>query len=274
MKLPSSDNQRDQICGYQIYNQCHIPEQAKGHIVMIHGLGEHSGRYDAVSDFFIQNGFAVSRFDLPGHGKSSGVRGDVTRYEHFYTIINHFIDKLTHLPSIIFSHSMGGNIAFNYLLQLHDRKIACASIGSPWIKLAFQPSVLKVLLSKLVRNIAPKLLQKTNLETSFISRIPEEVIRYNNDKLIHNYISPRLFTLVQTRGLRLKRKLSELETPVFLYHGKSDKVTSFSASQELSECNENIKFRAFDKAYHEVHNEPEGRELLNELLNFYTSHIE
>lgn len=274
MKLPSSDSQRDQICSYQIFNQCQIPEQAKAHVIMIHGLGEHCGRYDSVADYFYENGFAVTRFDLPGHGKSSGIRGDVSRYEHFYTIIDHYVNALAHLPAIIFSHSMGGNIAFNYLLKQHDKKIVCASIGSPWIKLAFQPSVLKVIFSKIVRNIAPKLLQKTNLETSFISRIPEEVVRYNNDKLIHNYISPRLFTLVQAKGLRLKRKISDLTVPVFLYHGKADKVTSFASSSELAKLNDTIEFCAFEKAYHEVHNEPEREQLLKQIIEFYTSHIQ
>jgi alpha-beta hydrolase superfamily lysophospholipase len=274
MNLPSSDDQFEQICGYQIRFKTVIPNRARAHIIFVHGLGEHGNRYDGMARKFNMEGFATTQFDLPGHGQSSGVRGDISRYYQFYTLIDHFKNKLTHLPSILFAHSMGGNIAFNYLLQKSEAPCICASIGSPWIQLTFKPSNVKILFARLAMKFAPKMIQKTNLETSGISRVAEEVRRYSQDRLIHSYISPRLFTLIQTKGLRLKKRVKNLNTPIFLYHGKLDIITSFKASKELSELSTSISFTAYQEAYHEIHNEPEKDSLFASILAFYNQQLE
>tara|TARA_R110001592_G_scaffold237306_8_gene496269 strand:+ start:21415 stop:22251 length:837 start_codon:yes stop_codon:yes gene_type:complete len=273
MNLPSSDDQFEQICGYQIRFKTVIPNRAKAHIVFVHGLGEHGNRYDSIARQFNAEGFATTQFDLPGHGQSSGVRGDITRYYQFYTIINHFKNKLEHLPNILFAHSMGGNIAFNYLLQKSTNPTICASIGSPWLQLAFKPSNIKIVLARVAMKFAPKMIQNTGLETSGISRTTEEVRRYSQDRLIHSFISPRLFTLIQTKGLRLKKRIQELTTPVFLYHGEKDVITSFKASKELSSLSNKIEFTSYKEAYHEVHNEPEKDILFASILNFYNQQL-
>jgi alpha-beta hydrolase superfamily lysophospholipase len=273
MNLPSSDDQFEQICGYQIRFKTVIPNHAKAHIVFVHGLGEHGNRYDAIARRFNAEGFATTQFDLPGHGQSSGVRGDVTRFYQFYTIITHFKNKLEHLPNILFAHSMGGNIAFYYLLQKSTNPTLCASIGSPWIQLAFKPSNIKIVLARIAMKFVPKMIQNTGLETSGISRVSEEVRRYSQDRLIHSYISPRLFSLIQARGLKLKKRIENLHTPVFLYHGEKDVITSFKASKEISKLNKNIQFTSFKNAYHEVHNEPEKEELFSAILNFYNQQL-
>lgn len=273
MNLQSSDDQFEQLCGYQIRYKTVIPNQAKAHIVFVHGLGEHGNRYDHFARKFNAEGFATTQFDLPGHGQSSGVRGDIDRYYQFYAILDHFKNSLIHLPNIIYAHSMGGNIAFNYLLQNSTQPSVCASIGSPWIQLAFKPSNLKIILARLAMKISPKLLQDTKLETSGISRVKEEVRRYSQDRLIHSYISPRLFTLIQTKGLRLKKRIGNLDTKVFLYHGQKDVITSFKASKEIALLSSNIEFKAYPEAYHEVHNEPEKDELFDSILKFYNQQL-
>lgn len=273
MNLPSSDDQFEQICGYQIRFKTVIPSGAKAHIVFVHGLGEHGNRYDELARKFNGEGFATTQFDLPGHGQSSGVRGDISRFYQFYTIIDCLKNKLPHLPCLLFAHSMGGNIAFNYLLQNSAKPCIASSIGSPWLQLAFRPSNIKIVLARIAMRLSPKMIQNTGLETSGISRIPEEVRRYSQDRLIHSFVSPRLFTLIQTRGLRLKKRIADLTTPVLLYHGKRDVITSFKASEELSRLSKNIEFKSYPKAYHEVHNEPEKDDLYASVLHFYNQQL-
>ena len=108
---------------YKIFSQIWEPENPpKGVIVLVHGLGEHSGRYRThFADYFTNEGFSILTFDLPGHGKSSGKRGHIKEYEDFNKLlsagISHAKKKYPTLPIFLYGHSLGGLIALDYSIQ-------------------------------------------------------------------------------------------------------------------------------------------------------------
>jgi acylglycerol lipase len=238
----------------------------KGVIIIIHGMGEHADRYVHVSAFFVERDFAVLRFDLRGHGSSEGKRGHTPSYEDLMNDLNTVHQKCTEiypeLPLILYGHSMGGNLVLNYLIR-RQPPVKGAIVTAPYLKLAFEPPAWKVKLGKLTAGIIPTLTQPTGLETAAISRDPEEVRKYKADPLVHDKITSSFFVNVHFAGPYAIENASKINIPLLIMHGLSDRLTSPKGTEEFAEnasANTTVKF--WPGLYHELHNEPERKEIL------------
>ena len=116
-------------------------------VLLVHGFGEHSGRYlNEVIPFFNQQGFSVLGFDLIGHGKSGGKRGHCAGYEQLMRLLDQAFTRLRtrfpNIPILLYGHSLGGNLALNFVLRGYGKPYGLIA-SSPYLRLAFQPPAWK-----------------------------------------------------------------------------------------------------------------------------------
>ncbi|MGB7873250.1 MAG: lysophospholipase [Anaerolineales bacterium] len=262
----------------ELYAQSWEPnENPKAVVCLVHGLGEHSRRYAHVGKAFATAGFVLAGFDLRGHGKSGGPRGHTPSYGALMDDTNNFVDLETshypQLPCFLYGHSLGGNLVINFALRRKVELLGVVATG-PLLKLAFQPPTSKVTLGKIMNNILPGFSQASGLETSALSRDSEIVSAYENDPLVHNKISARLFVNAFETGLWALDHAEDITLPLLLMHGGADRLTSSEASLQFAEsAGDKVTLRIWDGLYHEIHNEPEQGEVLAFMVDWMNSQL-
>lgn len=262
--------------GTNVFGQSWLVENPKAVVGIIHGMGEHAGRYNYLIDALNAAQISVVGYDQFGHGKTEGKRGHVAGYDMLLGCVGELSSKMVELapgkPTFLFAHSMGGNVLLNYLLK-RNPKINGAIVSAPWLKLAFDPPALQVKLAKFVSGILPGLVQSSKLDVKAISKDPKEVQRYVDDPLVHDKISTAFFIGVHEAGEWAMEHASELKTPLLLYHGTADSLTSHDASKKFCEkASGDATFKSLEGFYHESHNEPEREELFKMILEWINSH--
>jgi len=252
------------------------PGKPKAIITLIHGHGEHTGRYAHVGAALAENGYALLGFDLRGNGKSGGKRGHTPSYSALLDDISAFLRqmevKYPGLPRFLYGHSLGGNLVLNYTLRNKPELHGVIATG-PWLKLAFNPPAPKVMLGKLMNNLAPGFTQASGLETRALSHDDAVVSAYENDPLVHDKISARLFISIYESGLWALEHAAEFPIPLLLMHGSADRVTSCEASKEFAEkAGSKATFKMWDGWFHEIHNEPEKAKVIQVMLGWLGKH--
>lgn len=263
--ISSSDGIKLFIRDYSLQNSNKV-------ILIIHGLGEHSGRYLKLIQDFNDKNISVFTIDIRGHGKSEGKRGHSPFYQQLMNDIQCFIEHVTKkIPDqkyFLYGHSFGGNLVINYSFQ-ENKKINGIIATSPLIKPSIAPSRIVLFMGKLFKKIVPSLILSNGININGISRNMQVINDYRNDPLIHNKVSVQLGLDIISSGIYALENSQYITVPMIVFHGKNDGLTSYSASQKLVQnSGPNIKFIGFDDAYHEIHNEPEKVELLRNIFNW------
>jgi alpha-beta hydrolase superfamily lysophospholipase len=252
------------------------PDQpVRGVIVLVHGLGEHCGRYRHVAQIFNQNGYAVIASDHAGHGQTGGKRGHVDSYECFFeeldTLLNRSRENYANLPLFLYGHSLGGSIVLAYLLN-RKPAVTGAIVTSPGIKLVSDPGVMLVF-GKILNRLVPSTALNNGLDVQGLSRDPQIIEAYKNDPLVHPWISARLAIQLIETGEWIRENGNQLKIPILLLHGNADKLTAVEGSRELAQKNpEYITYVEWEGGYHELHNEPDKDRVFEVILNWLEKH--
>jgi len=271
--MKSFDTSWDNKDGTKFYGMGWEPDKKpKAVVCLVHGHGEHIGRYAHVGEAFSKAGYVLAGYDERGHGRTSGARGHIPSYEAMMNDIADFLElmRTRHpgLPLFLYGHSMGGNQVLNFALR-RKPELAGVIATDPWLKLAFDPPAIKVTLGRLMNNIYPAFTQASELETAALSRDPQVVRAYEQDPLVHDKISARLFVSIYESGLWALEHAAEFPLPLLLMHGTADRLTSWQASREFAErAGKKVTWRAWDGFYHEIHNEPEKAEVLKAMTDW------
>jgi alpha-beta hydrolase superfamily lysophospholipase len=233
-------------------------EKNRAMIILVHGLGEHIGRYHEWANLFADRGIGFVGVDLPGHGYSPGRRGFIRSYNIISEIIDILVTTTSRtfpsVPIYLYGHSLGGTLALNYILKTNP-KLNGAIISSPWLKLAFEPPKSKITLAKTFNYIFPWFIQRSGLNAGHISRETEIVDQYKSDPLGHGKISVRLFNIAMKSANYALKHSGDLKIRTLLLHGEADKITSPEASKKFAAGNNKTNFIGFEGGYHELHNE-------------------
>lgn len=245
-------------------------------IILVHGLGEHFGRYEPWAKRWNAFNYAVCGFDLPGHGLSYGKRGHFPPLEVVFDMLEKFIEKVKadfpNKPYILYGHSMGGNIVANYVIERNPKLNACI-LTSPWLELPSDPPFFQFLLAKIMYKIYPAYGDKTGLNETKISRIPEEVEKYKNDPLVHENITPGLFLPLFYKGLKAIKNAKKISLPTYLIHGTADELTSPKGSIKFQQNNPDITIKLYEGAYHELHNDLDSQQVLEDMLDWIAAKV-
>jgi alpha-beta hydrolase superfamily lysophospholipase len=252
-------------------------EKPEAVAALVHGHGEHVGRYVHVAEAFTKAGFALAGFDLRGHGKSGGPRGHTSSYDALMDDIADFLalvaKRYLKLPVFIYGHSLGGNLVLNFTLR-RKPKVVGVMVTAPWLKLAFDPPAVQVTLARVMDKIAPGFTQNSKLDTAALSHDAQIVKAYNDDPLVHDKISARLYIGMYDSGLWALEHAAEFPVPLLLMHGTADRLTSAQASHEFAEHGgKKVTWRAWEGWYHEIHNEPDRAEVLKVMTTWMNARI-
>jgi alpha-beta hydrolase superfamily lysophospholipase len=255
----------------KIYYQGWLPEaDVKGVLLVVHGLGEHSGRYLNVVNHFVPLGYAVYGLDHIGHGKSGGPREMVESFDDFtdtLTIFHQMVaDWQAGKPIFILGHSMGGLITSYYLLD-HQDKFQGAIISAPAVKIGEGISQATITMAKILSRIAPKM-GMVALDVNTISRDPDVVNAYVNDPLVfHGKTPARLAAEMLKAMLRVNAEVSHITLPFIAVHGSKDSLADPAGSQILYDLasSKDKTLKIYEGLYHEVFNEPEREQVLKDV---------
>ena len=263
-----------------IYYQGWLPEgDVKAVLLVVHGLGEHSGRYMNVVDRFIPLGYAVYGFDNVGHGKSEGEREIVERFDDFTDTLKIFYKKVTEWqadkPFFLLGHSMGGTIASYYLLD-HQADFKGAIISAPLVKVGDSVSQATITMSKILSKIAPKM-GVMALDANGISRDPEVVDAYVNDPLVfHGKTPARIGAELLSAMMRITAEAGKITLPMIIVQGAEDILVEPSGAQMLynKASSEDKILKIYDEMYHEVFNEPDRERVFNDVESWLESQLD
>ena len=260
------------IYNTNFYGKTWQANNTKAVVVLVHGMGEHSGRYNHVAKKLTDNDFSVVAFDHFGHGKTSGKRGHNPSFEAVLESVTKTIEKATTLfpnkPVFLYGHSMGGNVVVNYSIRIkHQLKGVIAT--SPFLKLAFQPPKIKLAVGKLLQKIAPSLTMGNELDANDVSRDKVEVNKYINDPLVHDKISPNFSLTFIDTGKWAIENANKLNSPMYLLHGTDDKLIDFKGTQEFANNSEKATLKLYEGGYHELQNDLCKKEMLQDVVNWF-----
>lgn len=247
--------------------------------LIVHGLGEHSGRYQHVAEALAARNIASFAPDHPGHGLTPGHRCFINKFADFYPALDALRQQIEAdypgVPCFIIGHSMGGLIAGNYLLENQSRFTGAAFSGAAF-EVPVPPSGIAIFINKILASIVPKL-GALQLDASEVSRDAEVVRRYQEDPLVHSgKITARLLVELFAAMEHLKKRRSEIALPVLVMHGEGDVMAAVSGSQHFFDSvgSSDKTLRLYPGLYHEIFNEPEQAQVLGELADWLDAHIQ
>jgi alpha-beta hydrolase superfamily lysophospholipase len=252
--------------------------ESRACIVLVHGLGEHIGRYRHVAEYFTRAGFAMIAFDLRGHGRSQGQRGHAPSYKVLTDDIQHFVEESQkrhpQKPCFLYGHSLGGSLVLYYLLT-RQSSLAGAIVTSPGLLPARPVAAAKRFLVELLVNILPTLALSNDLDVDGISRDRHIVDAYRKDPLVHDRISARLGMELLQQGEWILSQIPRLSTPLLLMQGSQDRLVDAQATQRFAaNLNGSITWKQWEGFYHEIHNEPEKHLVLDFMLDWLSKYLE
>jgi alpha-beta hydrolase superfamily lysophospholipase len=251
---------------------------SKAVVVLIHGLGEHCQRYEHLAADLNQAGYSLSSMDLPGHGKSDGIRGHIDSFEVFEKAVLELYSrtKKSHpdTPIFLLGHSMGGLIAAQLLLN-HQDKFQGAMLSGAAIQSPQEPPAWQVAIIKIVAMLFPKA-KMLALDASAVSRDPAVVEKYMADPMVSKEKLSAQFLISMTDAMQhCKDHAASISLPLKIMHGSADVMTAPSGSQFLhnSVASSDKQVTIYDGLYHEIFNEPEGETIFAEMVSWMDARI-
>ncbi len=252
----------------------------KAIVCLVHGLGEHTGRYAHVGKVFNDAGYALYGFDLRGHGQTHGPRGHFPSLDVVIQDIRQFVEFQRQnnpgLPVFLYGHSLGGLLTLTYVLQNPDG-LKGVIVTDAALRSALQEQKLKVAMAKLLGTLAPAMTIPSGLDATTISRDPAVVEKYVNDPLVHDKTSMGLGKAALDAIDLCFSHAKEFKPPLLMMHGTADKLTYPSGSQDFaklaSETNKDVALKLLDGFYHEPHNEPEQADVFKMMIEWMDKHL-
>ena len=250
----------------------------RGHVLVVHGLGEHGGRYAALARDLNAAGFAVSAHDQRGHGRSPGPRGGTPTPDALCADLAAVIDALAasgRAPTVLLGHSLGGLVAARFVAEALTKAPAAWSRPLPRLVLsspALDPGLrgAQKLLLAVLGTLAPGLRVGNGLQPGWISRDPAVVRAYVDDPLVHDRVSARLVRFIVDGGERVRALAPFWKTPTLLLWAGADRCVAPSGSAAFAAAApaEVVQHQCFPELAHEIFNEPERGAVIARLLTF------
>jgi len=247
-------------------------------VVLAHGLGEHARRYDHVAQRFGEAGLVTYALDHRGHGRSGGKRllvRDISEFTaDFDTLVGIATREHPGLKCIVLGHSMGGGIVFAFGVERPDNYDLMVLSG-PVVAAQDQVHPLVAFAGKVLGVLAPGL-PIQDFESDAISRDPAVVAAYNDDPLVHHGKIPSGIgrALLQV-GETMQQRAPALTAPLLVVHGGDDQLVPVAGSHRLVDCvgSSDVELKVYPGLYHEVFNEPERDQVLDDVVSWITKRL-
>ena len=244
------------------------PENARAAVLLLHGLGEHMGRYGHVASALQAAGYVVFGYDHHGHGLSSGLRGNLLSPSQLLDDVRFVIEQvraLTPAPLVLLGHSMGGLIAARAVAQSLPH-IDALVMSSP--ALGAQTNVIQKFLLATLPKLFPHVRVDNGVKTTWVARDAQVVRAYVEDPLVHRQISAGLAAWILKEGAQTVAQASAWTMPTLLLYAGQDQLVLPQASAEFTRLapSDVLQSHCFNVMYHEIFNDPEKAMVLAKLL--------
>lgn len=261
--------------GLEIFYEEWLPDDPKAVVVLVHGLGEHCGRYAHVAAAFNQAGYALLTMDLPGHGQTGGTRGHIPSTGMVMELIHQRLEeahrRFPQLPRFLYGHSMGGNLVLYFTLN-RKPKIEGIIVTSPGLGTGEPVPAWKMALGNALYNLAPSALMANGLDREGLSHDRAVIDRYISDPLVHDRISARLGMDLIRNGIWIIENAAAFPPllPILLMQGSADHVVSPQKTQQLATglAEKKLTYRVWDGYFHELHNEPQKDQVIRTMIDW------
>ncbi len=266
--------------GQELFVQCWLPDagEPKAVLFLIHGLAEHSGRYEHVGRFMADRGYGVYAMDLRGHGRSPGLRGYIDHYETYLADLDRrFQQVLAENPGrkmFVIGHSMGGALALAFTARHQADQAGVITSGALIVSAVPVPPA-AIAVNSILARVLPKL-PLMALDGTAVSRNPAVREAYDSDPLnyrgkIRARLGQQLFALADDA----RRGLPTITIPILAMHGTADRLTSPAGldiiEREIASADKTC--RRYEGLYHEIFNEPEQVQVLGDVAGWLDRHL-
>ena len=269
----------DGVSGVRIVYDTWTPDSdPRAVVVLSHGLGEYARRYDHVAARFEKAGLVTYALDHRGHGRSDGKRmlvRDISEYTgDFATLVGIARREHPGLRCIVLGHSMGGGIVFAYGVERPD-DYDLMVLSAPAVAAQELVSPIMVFAAKILGVLVPWL-PVQELDVDAISRDPAVVAAYKADPLVyHGKVPTGVGRALLQVGETMPERAPALSAPLLVVHGSDDRLIPVAGSRRLVECvgSTDVELKIYPGLYHEVFNEPERDQVLNDVVSWINSRL-
>jgi acylglycerol lipase len=242
-------------------------DDARAALLLVHGIGEHSGRYGRVAEGFNAAGIDVVAIDLTGFGGSGGRRAYISDFDQF---VDDVADQLAEvralgLPTVLYGHSMGGLVALLTVLEHRAPRPDLLLLSGPALETGI-PGLLRVA-TPLVARVAARLPVPSPIAGDVLATDPEVAVAYFADPANVTVTTPALGAALLGAIRWANAHLDELDVPTLVVHGGDDRLVPTRSSEALARL-PGVERRVYDGLRHEVHNEPSGPALVSEIADW------
>lgn len=232
---------------------------ARANVVIVHGVGEHSGRYMNVVAPLVAHGYGLWGYDHRGHGRSSGRRIHVDHWDEYredlLAVLDLVIKAEPATPIFLYGHSMGALVVLDFLLH-HPQRVQGAVVSGAPIEPAGAASPWRIAVARSLSGWFPRFRLNLNLDITTLSRAPEVVQAYRSDPQVSGHATVRWCTEFLDTNARVKDRVTELSMPLFVLHGEADRLNLPCGSRFLCNAAARAELKLYPGAYHEPHNDP------------------
>lgn len=243
------------------------PAPVRGEILLVHGLGEHLGRYERVGAAAAARGWRVHGVDLRGHGRSAGRRGHVRSWTDYVADLEAAAGGLSPGHAVL-AHSMGGLVALDWLRERQQR-VAAVALSSPLLGVSAAAPAWKVALGRLLSRLAPALPLANGLPPDGICSDPAVVRAYLADPLIFRTVTPRWFVEMERALERVHDHAGQFRLPLYLNLAGDERLVSNPRARALAAAwGGAVETHEWEALRHETLNEAEGPRVLAAILDW------
>lgn len=246
-----------------------VPDRARASIILVHGFGEHSGRYEHVGQWFADRSFAVHAYDHRGHGRSAGRRCHVDRFDDYLDDLAIVLEQVrADAPDsalFLVGHSMGGLVVAAFA---RERSPSVAGVVLSGAALAAPRRMVRFRIVPLVRAVLPRLRLSAGLDLAGLSTDPRVLEAYLADPLVERKMTSSLAVELLSELERTAPRGAEVALPLLALHGGDDSICSPSGSEQFAAAAPAARFIRYQGLRHEIFNEPSFADVLADVASF------
>jgi alpha-beta hydrolase superfamily lysophospholipase len=264
--------------GISMFAQAWRPQAApKAAVALVHGVGEHSGRYAHVAERFTNAGYAFNAFDLRGHGRSGGPRLFAPSYEHVRRDVDSHLQntrtRFPGVPLILYGHSMGGSLVLSYLFS-RNPPLTAVIASSPALGSGTPQPAAKIVFGRIMSRLIPTLVIPTGFPMGGLSHDPEIQEKSKADHYSREGISVRLGLEVLAAGEWIRSHTSS-PLPLLIMQGTADRFAEPGMTVSFAKgLSGDVTLRVWEGLYHELHNEIQKDEVIAYMIEWADTRLD